>query len=110
LRANCSKKAGDSSLPQERNPTWLLPPLILNEWVGVKVTWTVRLADRSDGLMLRERGNHDSQLARKRGGAGPGCTDSNLSPLPHSHNSDFSLDFMTAELYPSHQKKKQIQN
>jgi len=30
--------------------------------------------------MLRERGKHDSQLA-KSGRGSPGCTDSNLSPL-----------------------------
>jgi len=35
---------------------------------GVKFTWTVRLADRSDGQMLRERGKPDSQLV-KVGGA-----------------------------------------
>jgi len=79
----------------------------VSEW-GVKVTWTVRLADRSDGQMLRERGKHDSQLA-KRGGAGPGCTDSNLSPLsiPTILNYfDFPLHFLTAKFYPSHRKKK----
>jgi len=58
--------------------------------------------------MLRERGKHDSQLA-KRGGAGPGCTDSNLGPLsiPTIPNFfDFSLHFSTTKFYPSHRKKK----
>jgi len=36
---------------------------------GVKFTWTVRLADRSDGQILRERGKHDSQLAKMGGAA-----------------------------------------
>jgi len=36
---------------------------------GVKFTWMIRLADCSDGQMLRERGKHDTQLAKIGGAA-----------------------------------------
>jgi len=47
---------------------------------GVKFTWVVRLADCSDGQMLRECGKHDSQLA-KMGGAAQDVPTQNLSLL-----------------------------
>jgi len=47
---------------------------------GVKFTWTVSRADRSDGQMLRERGKHDSQLV-KMGGAVQDVPTQNLNPL-----------------------------
>jgi len=31
---------------------------------GVKFTWTVSQADRTDGQILHERGKHDSQLVK----------------------------------------------
>jgi len=43
------------------------------------------------------------------GGAGPGCTDSNLSHLSIPtilNHFDFPLHFLTAKFYPSHHKKK----
>jgi len=46
---------------------------------GVKFTWTVSLADRSDGQMLRERGKHDSW--QKRRGAAQGVPTQNLRSL-----------------------------
>jgi len=79
----------------------------MSDW-GVKFTWTVRLADRSDSQMLCERGKHDSQLATK-GRGGPRMY--RLKPRPLSIPTipnffDFSLHFSTTKFYPSHRKKK----
>jgi len=61
--------------------------------------------------MLRERGKHDSQLA-KNGWGGPGCTNSNLSPLSIltilnlQRYFKFSFAFSTKKFYPSHRKEE----
>jgi len=58
--------------------------------------------------MLRERGKHDSQLA-KSGRGSPGCINSNLSPLSILtilNLQSFSLLFSTKKFCPSHCKKE----
>jgi len=69
---------------------------------GVKFTWTVRLADCSDSQMLRERGKHDSQLAKMGRAAQDvrGVFQNNPESLkkrklrPHLENCIFSFYFM----------------
>jgi len=79
--------------------------LLLNEKGGAKFTWTVRLADRSGGQMLRERGKPDSQLA-KMGGADQDVATQFPHLIPVSVSQNLFQIFMTTKFYPSHCKIK----
>jgi len=82
---------------------------------GVKFTWTVSLADRSDGQLLRVCVRHDKPAVKRDGAAQDVPTQNPEPPLLNSYIFNFTnwililtSAFWETKFYPSCRKNKKI--